>query len=216
VVPSTLLSVPFFFLFVAPGALFALLSRRRRPAAQDSAFLEVSRIVLASIGFSGAAFLVLAGVRQIHRSWLPEPRGLFGTDSAAYVHERYGLVLWTFAIGAAVACALAWAFDWLLLRRQGGAKIRHVSAWRQVLKLDQPKGTDVFARVRLDDDTVYHGRVLDFSADLETEGRELILGQPMQSARTGKSLQPVPDRYARVVISGDSIKVLSVEYRARS
>jgi len=56
------LSVPFFFLFVAPGALFNILSRQRRVPNTESAFLEISRIALASLGFSTAAFLV----RQPH------------------------------------------------------------------------------------------------------------------------------------------------------
>lgn len=212
-VPNTLLSVPFFFLFVAPGALFTLLSKRRRPTAQDSAFLEISRIVLASLAFSGAAFLVLALVRQIHRKWLPEPRGLLGANNAAYFHDRYGLILWTFALGASLACLFAALFDWGLLRLQGGAPIRRRSAWRQALRFDQPDKTDVYARVRLDDDTVYYGLVVDFSAELETDGRELVLGQPMLSGKAGEGLEPVPTRFDRVVIPGDSIKVLSVEYR---
>jgi hypothetical protein len=216
VVPNTWLSVPFFFLFVAPGALFNILSRQRRVPNTESAFLEISRIALASLGFSTAAFLVIALVRQERRSWVPEPRQLLGADSAAYFRERYGLVLWTFAIGAGLACLFAWLFHLALFYKQGWQRIRPVSAWQQAMKLDQPEDTDVYARVRLEDGLVYYGRVCDFSADLETEGRELVLTQPMQSGKLGDDLQPVPVQYARVVIPGDSIKVLSVEYQDKS
>ena len=212
-VPSSWLSVLFFFLFVAPGTLFLILSKRRRTAIADSAFVEISRIVLASLAFSGLAFLVLALVYLKRSEWLPSPRQLLGKDSAAYFRDRYGLVLWTIVVGAALACIFAWLWHLFLSARQGGATIRHVSAWTQVLKEDQPDGYMVLVRVRLDDGLIYLGRVLDFSSDLETEGRELVLGQPLSVAKGGAEPTALPDRYKRVVIPGDSIKVLSVEYR---
>jgi hypothetical protein len=214
VVPSSWLSVLFFFLFVAPGALFLLLSRRRRTALPDSAFLEVSRIVLASLAFSGVAFLVLARLHQVRPEWLPAPRELLGKDSTAYFRDRYGLVLWTIVIGAALACLFAWLWHLMLSTNDGGgAPIRHVSTWTQVLKLDRPTGQDAYVRVRTDDGFVYSGVVADFSTDLEAEGRELILTQPLESGQVGDTLDPVPWRYKWVVIPGDSIKVMSVEYR---
>jgi hypothetical protein len=214
VVPSTWLSVLFFFLLVAPGALFLLLSRQRRTTVADSAFLEVSRIVLASLGFSGAAFIVLAVVRLIWPEWLPQPRQLLGKDSAAYFRDRYGLVLWTVVIGAGLACLFAWLWHLLLARRQGGATIRSDSAWATVLGRERPPGEAAYARVRLDDGVVYSGRVVGFSTDFEREDRELALSQPMQFGRDGDAeLEPVPPRYKWVVIPGDSIKVMSVEYR---
>ena len=213
-VPSTWLSVLFFFLLVAPGALFLLLSRQRRTAIADSAFLEISRIVLASLAFSGVAFLVLAVVRQARPDWLPQPRMLLGNASMAYFRDRYGLVLWTLVIGAGLACLFAWAWHRNLAISQGGATIRHDSAWTQVLKRDRPAGQDAYVRVRLDDGFVYSGVVADFSSDLATDGRELVLTQPLQSGRVGDpELKPVPWRYKWVVIPGDSIKVMSVEFR---
>jgi hypothetical protein len=213
VVPSTWLSVLFFFLFVAPGTLFLILSKRRRTAIADSAFVEISRVVLASLGFSGLAFLVLALVYVVWPRWLPSPRLLVEKDRAAYFQDRYGLVLWSVIIGAALACLFAWLWHLILAKRQGGATIRPVSAWTQVLKEEQPDGYVVFVRVRLDDGVVYLGRVVDFSADLETEGRELVLGQPLLSAKSSAEPKALPVRYKRVVIPGDSIKSMSVEYR---
>ena len=52
-VPTTWLSVLFFFRFVALGTLFLLLSKRRRKTIADSAFVEISRVVLASLVFTG-------------------------------------------------------------------------------------------------------------------------------------------------------------------
>ena len=199
-VPSTWLSVLFFFLFVAPGALFLLLSKRRRTTIADSAFLEISRIVLASLAFSGAAFLVLAVVHQARPDWLPQPRRLLGSSSQEYFRDRYGLVLWTVVLGAALACLFAWAWHRNLAISEGGETIRHISAWTQVLRDEQPEDHFVFVRVRLDDGVIYLGRVVDFSSDMEVEGRELVLGRPLLSAWGTDEPKGLPDRYRRVVI----------------
>jgi hypothetical protein len=216
VVPSTWLSVLFFFLFVAPGALFVLLSKGRRATFEESAFLEISRIVLASLAFSGVAFVVLILVRDVQPDWMPEPRQLVAKGGADYFRDRYALILRTVFIGTALACLVAWATNRFLVSRQGGATIKPISAWTQVLKLQCPAGHDSYVRARLDDGVVYTGLVADFSSDLEVEGRELVLGQPLASkSAADKTLVPVPPQYQRVIIRGDAIEVLSVEYRPR-
>ena len=85
-VPSTWLSVLFFLLLVAPGALFLL---QRRTAIADSAFLEISRIVLASLAFSGVAFLVLAVVRQARPDWLPARAGARRSSAMCSIRSRW-------------------------------------------------------------------------------------------------------------------------------
>jgi Family of unknown function (DUF6338) len=49
VVPGSWLSVLLFFLLVAPGLVFDLLSQRRRAGSPESGFREVSRVVLSSL-----------------------------------------------------------------------------------------------------------------------------------------------------------------------
>jgi len=61
VVPSSWLSVVLFFLFIAPGLLLDLLSEQRRAGFSESAFREISRILLASLVFF---WLRLLGARD--------------------------------------------------------------------------------------------------------------------------------------------------------
>jgi hypothetical protein len=215
VVPGSWLSVLFFFVFVAPGATFVLLSRRRRATFEESAFLEISRIVLASLIFSGLALLVLAVVRYFEPDWLPDPSRLVANEGTDYFRQRYALVLRALVIWTAIACAAAWATNWLVGRFQGGASIKPVSAWSQVFKGDCPPQHHAFVRVRLNNGVVYSGLVASFSSDLEADGRELVLAQPLASKTGTNELAPVPAQYQRVVIRGDSIDVMSVEYRRR-
>jgi Family of unknown function (DUF6338) len=218
VVPSTWISILFFFFFlVAPGATFVLLSRRRRATFEESAFLEISRIVLASLVFSGIALAVLIVVHDFWPHWLPEPRRLVAKDGTDYVRDRYALVTRTVVIGIALACAAAFLATWALGKLQGGATISPVNAWTQVFKLDCPANHDAYVRVRLADGVVYSGLVANFSSDLEVEGRELVLAPPLASKTSDATgLRPVPPEYQRVVLRGDSIEVMSVEYRPRS
>jgi Family of unknown function (DUF6338) len=215
VVPGTWLSILFFFLLVAPGAMFEILSRRRRATYEESTFLEISRVVLASLVFSGFALLVLAAVRQVEPHILPEPRRLVADDGTDYFRDKYALVLNALVAWTVIACAAAWLSNWLLERLHGGATIKPISAWTQAFKRDCPADHDAYVRVRLNNGVVYSGLVANFSSDLEAGGRELVLAQPLASRTATNELKPVPAEYQRVIVRGDSIEVMSVEYRSR-
>jgi hypothetical protein len=213
-VPSSWLSVLLFFLLVAPGLLFDLLSDRRRAGFSESAFREVARIVLGSLAFSGFAFALLAIVRIVQPAWMPDPKRLLDPQDS-YATDHYRLILRTLVLQGSLALTAAWAWHLLLARKQGGATIRQVSAWTQVFKRDCPKGHDAYVRVRLEGGVIYSGLVANFAADLEVDGRELVLAPPMAS-RTGENpMTAVPGQYQRVVIRGSAIEVMSVEYRPK-
>ena len=99
--------------------------------------------------------------------------------------------------------------------RQGGATIRQVSAWTQVLKRDCPKGHDAYVRVRLEGGTIYSGLLANFSSDPEVDGRELVLAPPIATKTGENQMTAVPGQYQRVVIRGSAIEVMSVEYRPK-
>jgi hypothetical protein len=213
-VPGSWLSVLLFFLLVAPGLLFDLLSERRRAGFSESGFREVSRVVLGSLAFSGFAFALLAIMRTIHPAWMPDPRRLLDPQDS-YARDQYRLILRTLVLQASLALTAAWAWHIILAKKQGGATIRPISAWTQVFKRDCPQGHDAYVRVRLEGGVIYSGLVAHFSSDLEVDGRELILAPPMAS-RTGENpMTAVPAQYQRVVIRGSAIEVMSIQYRPK-
>ena len=213
-VPGSWLSVLLFFLFVAPGLLFDLLSERRRAGFSESGFREVSRVVLGSLAFSGFAFTLLAIVRTIHPAWMPDPRRLLDPQDS-YARNHYLLILRTLVLQGSLALTAAWAWHLFLAWRQGEATIRQVSAWTQVFKRDCPKGHDAYVRVRLEGGTIYSGLVANFSSDLEVDGRELVLAPPIASKTGENQMTAMPGQYQRVVIRGSAIEVMSVEYRPK-
>jgi len=213
VVPGSWLSVLFFVLLVAPGLLFELLSERRRAGVPESAFREISRVVLASLGFSGLALGILAIVRAVHPAWMPSPAMLFGSPGT-YLARHYGFVLWALVAEGLLALG-AVGLAHLALARIQGAAIRPVSTWRQVFRRDCPEGCDVFVRVRLSNGIVYAGAVAAFTTDPGDDGGDLVLAPPMFSKLGDGELKPVPPIYQRVVIPRSAVEVLSVEYRPR-
>lgn len=213
-VPSSWLSVVLFFLFIAPGLLLDLLSEQRRAGFSESAFREISRIVLASLVFSGFAFSVLTIVREVQPEWMPDPRRLLDPKDP-YAKDHYLLILRTLVLQGSLALTAAWAWHLVLAWRQGGATIRQASAWTRVLKRDCPKGHDAYVRVRLEGGTIYSGLVANFSSDLEVDGRELVLAPPIASKTGENQMTAMPGQYQRVLIRGSAIEVMSVEYRPK-
>lgn len=210
--PATWLGVLLFVLFIAPGLLFDLLTERRRTGASESTFREISRVVLASIAFSGAGLAILLALRQLFMpGWLIDP-DTFVRDGARYASGNYQVISLTLVLGVSIALALA-IISHFALARGGGARIRKRSAWTRVFKDDRPKNTFPYARIRLDDGSIYSGRVQDFTADLELDDRELVLRPPFLRAKIGDgALTALPDYVERVVISGSKVQALSVIY----
>jgi hypothetical protein len=209
------LAVLLFLLFVAPGLLFDLLAQRRRAGLSDSAFRETGRIILASLAFSGAATAILFALSNVGVTWLPEPARLLSQEPSNYARNNYELIAAALLAEVGLALVMVVAAHLVLARTLGGASIRQVSTWTKTFKRDCPDDHDVYVRVRLDDDTVYLGRLANFTADLEVSGRELVLAQPLYVKPKSGQLGPVPATYQRVIIRGDSAVVLSVDYRRK-
>lgn len=213
-VPSTWLSVLFFLLLIAPGLVFDLLAERRRAGADESAFREASRVALASTAFSGVALAVLALVRARRPAWMPDPRRLLG-DGQDYLADEYRLILRALLIQVAIALGLA-LLTHTVLARTSGASIRQRSAWSSVLHHELPAGYQAHVRVRLADETVFVGRVAQFTANLEHADRELVLAPPLFSKLKGGSLKDVPAEWQRIVVPGDQVVAMSVQYRPKA
>jgi Family of unknown function (DUF6338) len=210
-VPSTWLAVLFFVLLVAPGLLYDLLADRRRAKASESAFREVSRTVLASLIVSTISFSILVAIRWAHPAWMPDPNRLF-TGKGDYVTGHYRLILRTLLIEGGIALVIAGGFQWARTRRVR-ARLRPVSTWTKVFREECPRGFLPYVQVRLANGMTYVGRVGYFTADLETSDRELVLVPPLYVKRPDSQLKNMASEWQRVVLSGESVEGLVVQYR---
>ncbi|MDN5779295.1 MAG: DUF6338 family protein [Humibacillus sp.] len=207
-IPSTIGAVFSFFLFVAPGLLFDLLAARRRAGVPESAFREVSRVVLASTAFTAvaAAIVVLLGLavppaRARLMNWSSGGESLSATEPS---------VLIAMIAVASLACVLACLVHAFLAR--GVSQLHQTSAWSHVFRTEAPAGSAPYARVKTSSGSTYTGFVGTYTPDLDAAGRELVLVPPLWSAAPGKSLNPV-EQWSRIVLRADEIVVLMVDYR---
>jgi Family of unknown function (DUF6338) len=212
VVPGSWLSVLLFVILVAPGLLFDLLSDRRRGGFPESTFREISRVVLASFGFSAAAFGVLVLIGTYEPNWMPDPRRMIGSADT-YLPDHYRLIFRALVIQAGLGLLFAVLVHLWLAHKQG-ATIRRASAWTQIFKTDCPDGGAPYVRVRLKSGFVYTGFVGYFSPDLDQDGRELVLLPPLYAKPPeGGKLTVMPVEHTRLIFRGSEIDMMTVQYR---
>ncbi len=209
-VPSTWLTVLFYALLVAPGLLHDLLEARRRVQAPESAFREISRVVLVSLVISIISFGILSIIRSLEPAWMPDPRGMIA-DPHAYFLSHYRLVLRALLIEGAIALAIVWIIQ-IPRHRRTKIVLRQTSTWTRAFREECPSGNVPYVQVRVSNGMTYVGRVGHFTHDLEVSDRELILTPPLFTKSLSGTLKPVPPPWQRVVLSGDFIRSLVVSY----
>jgi hypothetical protein len=220
VVPSTWVALLLFVLFVMPGLVFDLLSQQRHARAAESTFREISRVVLASVSFSGITLAVLIGARILVPAgspWPPEPGRLLQGDGQ-YIAANYVSLFWTLACGTVFSVFLAYGAHLILARRGGGTTIAQGSGWTQAFKDDCPPGKEPRVVVRLDDDSVYAGAINEFSADIEMADREITLRKPNLKVKRPHetAFTDVPSHYERIVLPASKIQAITVSFWPKS
>jgi hypothetical protein len=212
--PTTWLGVLLFFLLVAPGFLFDLLSDKRRVMSAESTFREISRSILASTIFSSISVALFTLIGMEATRVVPDFHSLLEQPNE-YISKHYRLLIFDLILELILACGSAWIWHRILFWRAGGKAIYQISTWRQVFRRDAPEDHYAYVRIRMDDDTVYMGTVEHYTPDLEIADREIVLSFPIMSKTGTNPPSEVPRNWQRVIIKGASIKVISVEYRRR-
>ncbi len=203
-----------FLLLVAPGLLFEVRRESRRASREESSFREVSRVALASLGFTGLSLAILAGVRARYPSLLPDP-GAWLRLGFGYVRAKYRLVVAFFLAETILALILALLFDGALRLRKSEAAIDpSASGWTSAMRRDIPKESDRIVRVELHDQTEYAGMLRSFSADLALQDRELVLEAPLLRKRAEEAEFGEIAHAKRLVIPARDIRALWVMLRA--
>ncbi|MFD6029086.1 DUF6338 family protein [Cellulosimicrobium funkei] len=207
-IPDSLATIVAFLLLLAPGVLWQLMQARHAPAIKETALVEASRVVLASLLATGAAGLLL-----LWWPWLPLYRrasadgdGAFATltDVAPYL----GAVVAT----SLLACTLTWVAA--RLRWRTPVRIRPGRVWSRIFVDMVPPGSGQPALlVELLDGTVWRGTLEAFDSDPEDDQRNLALSSPLARKRPGdEKFEPKGDRGRYVIVPEPQIKSIQVTY----
>lgn len=213
-IPTTAAQLFLFLALVAPGLYYQLLRERRRPGIEESAFREASRVALASVVFVGAALIVLAVVRAIEPSWLPDVR-LWIAQPTPYFRVHYALISWAALAGLVLAFGFATLADQLNKKRSGN--IRPEGMWFQLFRTDRPDHTVPWVSLRLTNGGEIAGFLAYFVPSDDPQLREIALrhnneGTGLQLRKAdGQAIEQL-DQWSSIVVRGDQISYLKVRY----
>lgn len=214
-ISQTLAALLAFLVFVVPGLAFELLRERRRPILEETAFREASRVGLTSILFTRTALLILSMVRTLHPSWVVDPANWL-TSGNRYVAQNLPLVATTTAVLLVISLLLAVMTDFTFRRRAPG-HITTGSIWFAVFRQHRPPGGHPWVHLGLVDETEIWGYAGDYTPSESLDNRELLLKQPdLQYRRKGETSNTSLPKWAFVVVRGERISWMKVQYVART
>jgi hypothetical protein len=178
----------------------------------ESAFREVSRVVLASLAFTAGGAAAVIGCHAVWPTAFPALDELL--IDPAYDRDQLRQVVTAAVVGAVVALVLAGLAHWVLAWKTAATRLRPVSLWAQAFREDCPPGTQPHAWVRVADGTMYVGMVRSNTVNLDLAGRELSLCPPLYVETPDGEMPPLT-QWQRIVIPGTAIESIAVQYRSQ-
>jgi hypothetical protein len=211
-VPASALSVVVFFLFVAPGMCYELLRSRTLLPREESAFIQISRILLSGILLTALAALLLAGVHAIRPSSALANVGSLMVDGVPYLAGHLARVGWTLLAQLALSALLAVLIS-DVRSRKSSRLIHQTNSWHIVAETLAKPNQQVAMSVRLKCGAEVLGNYLGASTEFDPAKRELILRAPLtMRATTDGPMAPLDVAWQCMVIPGSEITSLSTAY----
>lgn len=218
-VPSTAGGLVGLLLILAPGIWYELIRQRSRPGRGDSAFVEVSRILLAGVLVSLTALILLGGFRALDPRLLADPQALL--SQPGYLAAHLGLVTWTAAWFLVLAMTIPAVWLYNTPGKNAHAEIRQESQWvsyfdriprRDADDKGLPPPEFTYLQVRTASGVLYRGRLAGYDNGLDLDARELTLGRPdLITKPVGEPWESLePDGWSVVIIRGNEIKDIHV------
>lgn len=212
-VPSTTSAVVVFVLLVSPGLVFELLWQRSRPRRDESTFVEISRVLLAGVMFSGLATLVMVVVGTLLPGAAAELPALV-SEGSIYVARQPGLTLGSLSTVVVVAVCLSIAAYDLLTPRNVRSIVQETVWYTAFSRLAAP-GSRVFLSVQLKDGSTVTGYSAGYSTEPDPAKRDLLLTAPLTIRLSGhKDATPLDGAWQSMVLPGAEIRNIAAAYIA--
>ncbi|WP_423462894.1 DUF6338 family protein [Promicromonospora sp. MS192] len=212
-IPEGFATLYAFLGLVAPGLLFQFLRERARPALEETAFREASRVAITSLVFTTASIWILALVSRALPGALIDLSEWIRLQSV-YVGNHLWLVAWSVLAEVGLACLIAWLVAAALAKwfDDSGGRYSKTSVWHLAFSASKPDGKAAWVEVRLADDSKAWGYIHYFTTDLSLEKRELSLKGPGLAVQPkGGDLKELDRTY--LVIPGPEIRRIGVSFK---
>lgn len=212
-IPATFGALLGFLGLVAPGLVYNKVAALRRSRRDESAFAEVSRVALTSLGFSLVALSVLWLLQRYTRLALPNV-GLWLTQGGEYAARNLGRAFFGLVAQVVLACGLAAATAWIL-NRNSQSRFRDDTIYGSVFRRYRPKNFRAWVYVKLDDGTEFWGHERAHNDFGEAAARAIVLeGNGLKRQIPGESdWQPIGKIWDLVIIDAARIQYMQVIYR---
>jgi hypothetical protein len=211
-IPQTVGALLAFLGLVTPGLVYRLVLERRRPSHSDSTFVEVSRIVITSLVFSGFAFAILWLLES--NSPLPLPNAAtWLARGTSYAATNLGSVFIGVAAQVVIASLLAAITGWLITR-QSPSRFRDETVYGAVFRHYAPEGSTAWVHVCLDNDVEFWGYERAHDDRDQAKARTLILaGDTIMRKLPGENQRTrIGDDWDVVILEADHIRYMRVIY----
>lgn len=206
-IPSGLAGILSFLLLLAPGIVWELQRGRYLPGVKETALIEASRIVLASLVATAIAGALLAWLwLPLYEEAIARDGAVTGALAATIRYVAAVVVTSTLACGLALISA---SVKW-----RGTAPIAGLRVWhRTFVEWNGTRDTKPRLIVELLDGTVWRGTLLAFDADPEDAQRNIALGRPLKRKRPGgNGFEQIENMWHTVVLPEGQIKSIRVGY----
>jgi hypothetical protein len=214
-VPASWVSFLIFICFVAPGFYFEQISRTRRVRAKESAFQEISRTVLGSVAISipaGLAAFVTWGV--VTGGQRPDFAALLRWENS-YVGSHFGSLLASALGYLAASFGVATLANHVLSRQSVTPLVHKHTLWTELFRVKKRPEREAVVMVVMKSGDTWQGIVGNFSADHETDDRELVLYGPILHRSTVHD-KPVLQQQDVLVLRGSEISSIGINYTLKT
>lgn len=214
-VPSSVVAVLIFLVLVTPGVAFELLWRRTRPRRDESAFVEVSRVLLAGTGFSAAAITTIIVLEAIAPGSLIDATDMLRTGQQYVSGQPVATLVTAAAIPILAVLYCVVVHDLLTPGRL--RRLEQETLWHSAFSRLGDSGVHVYLSVQLKDGTTVTGYLHGYPTEPDPGKRELLLaarpGEPLTirppSAPRAVKLDPA---WQRILLLGSEIATIATCY----
>ena len=188
-VPASVTGVIVFLLCVAPGTCYELLRNRTLHPREESAFLQISRVLfLSGTLFTAAGLGLLVLIHLLAPASLIDPPALL-TGGTAYMAGHLGQVGLTLLLQLIFASLIAVMINDLRTPPDASV-ITQGTLWHTASERLRRPGLRTYLSVRLKSGGDVLGYYVGSSTDLEPAKREIMVGAPLEYTATQRQSRP--------------------------